>query len=129
MFLNEKRLCDTCIFMADSCHLDMCLHPMRRSNSKEGEMIDNALVWNGDCSFYTQGIPCFYELIDYSSEPKEIWNYSEQIHQELIKRFAKKGEVTKDDLAEALSQKRTSKEYPSEVFKSKTSQRLISEPT
>jgi len=115
MFLNNKRLCDTCIFMADSCHPDMCLHPLRRNNGKEGKMINNALVWNGNCSFYIRGIPCFHELIDYSDEPKEIWKYSEQVHQELMKRFAEKGGVTKNDLAGALSQKRASKKYLSEV--------------
>ena len=116
MFLNDKRLCDTCIFMADSCHLDMCLHPLRRARGKLGKMINNALVWNGDCSVYIQGKPCFYELIEYrkpkasvsianSSEPKEIWKYSEQVYQLLVRRFAESGKVAANDLAEALAQK------------------------
>ncbi|MFQ6039349.1 MAG: hypothetical protein ACE5PV_00730 [Candidatus Poribacteria bacterium] len=105
MFLNDKRLCDTCIFMADSCHLDMCLHPLRRERGKLGKMINNALVWNGNCSAYIQGKPCFYELIDYSDEPKEIWKYSEQVYQLLVRRFAESGKVTANDLAEALAQK------------------------
>jgi len=103
--------------MADSCHLDMCLHPLRRDNGREGKMIDDALIWNGNCSFYIPGIPCFYELIDYSDEPKEIWKYAEQIHQELTKLFVEKGEVTKDELVEELSQKRTSKKILTRLFK------------
>ncbi len=105
MFLNDKRLCDTCIFMADSCHLDMCLHPFRRDRGKYGKMINNTLVWNGNCSVYIQGKPCFYELIDYNDEPKEIWKYSEQVYQLLVRPFAESGKVTANDLAGALAQK------------------------
>ena len=79
-------------------------------------MINNALVWNGNCSVYMQGKPCFYELINYSDEPKEIWKYSEQIYQLLVRRFAESvpfghrrlrltGEVTANDLTKALAQK------------------------
>jgi hypothetical protein len=46
-------------------------------------------------------------LIDYSDEPKEIWKYSEQIYQSLVRRLAESGKVTANDLAEALAQKHT----------------------
>ena len=102
MFLNDKRLCDSCIFMADSCHLDMCLHPLRRDVGSSGKMIENALVWNGNCSVYIKGTPCFYLLFDSSGDFKEIEAYAEIVRLELAKRFVKKDEVTAFDLAEAL---------------------------
>lgn len=102
MFLNQKRPCDTCIFMADSCHLDMCLHPLRQDRGELGQMIEDALLWNGNCSAYIKGEPAFYILIDLSVEPKQIWNYAEQVQQKLARRFGEKGEVTDCDLAEAL---------------------------
>ncbi|MBI1923919.1 hypothetical protein HYR99_06675 [Candidatus Poribacteria bacterium] len=65
-------------------------------------MIENALLWNGNCSVYIKGEPAFYILIDFSVEPKQIWKYAEQVQQELARRFVEKGEVTVFDLAEAL---------------------------
>lgn len=65
MFLNEERLCDTCIFMADSLHSNLCLHPGRRGEDKKLRAeINNALLWNGDCPVYTQGEPVFYTVFD-----------------------------------------------------------------
>jgi len=68
-------------------------------------MINNALVWNGNCSVYIQGKPCFYDLIDYGDEPKEIWKHSEQVYQLLARRFTEIGKVTANDLTKALAQK------------------------
>jgi hypothetical protein len=65
-------------------------------------MIENALLWNGNCSAYIKGESAFYTLIDSSLEPKPIWKYSEQIQQELAHQFVEKGEVTAFDLAEGL---------------------------
>ena len=102
MFLNQKRPCDSCIFMADSCHPDMCLHPLRQDRGKLGQMVENALLWNGNCSVYSKGEPVFYTLIDLNSEAQQIWKYSEQVQQELARRFAEKGDATAFDLAKAL---------------------------
>jgi hypothetical protein len=88
--------------MADSCHLDMCLHPLRQDKGELGQMIEDALLWHGSCSVYIKGEPAFYILIDFSLEAKQIWKYSEQVQQELVRRFVEKGEVTAFDLAEAF---------------------------
>ena len=65
MLLNKERLCDTCIFMADSLHPNLCLHPGRRGDDKKlREKINNALLWNGDCPVYIQGEPVFYAVFD-----------------------------------------------------------------
>jgi hypothetical protein len=102
MFLNQKRPCDTCIFMADSCHPELCLHPLRQNKGKLGQMIEDALLWNGNCSVYIKGDPAFHTLIDLDLEPKALWKCSEQVQQELTQRFNETGEVTAGDLAEAL---------------------------
>ena len=65
MLLNKERLCETCIFMADSLHPNLCLHPGRQGkNGKLREKINNALLWNGNCPVYIQGEPVFYAVFD-----------------------------------------------------------------
>ncbi len=102
MLLNDKRPCDTCVFMADSCHEDMCLHPLRRDTGEMGKALENALLWNGDCPVTVEGEPCFYDLLDSAEDFTARRANAERVRQALAARFNQTGTVTADDLQEAV---------------------------
>jgi len=102
MLLNEQRPCDTCIFMADSCHEDMCLHPLRRDTGTMGRDLANAVLWNGHCPVTIPGEACFYALLDSADNFTARRANAECIRQELAVRFRHTAPVTSDDLRAAL---------------------------
>jgi len=105
MILNDKRLCDTCIFMADSYHFDMCLHPLRRDKGRLGEILDTAIVWNGNCPVYIEGEPCFYDLLDSADSFEDRMKNAERVRLKLAMCFGENGKVTAKDLTETLREK------------------------
>jgi hypothetical protein len=105
MLLNEKRPCDTCIFMADSCHEEMCLHPLRRDTGEMGKALENALLWNGGCPVTVPGAPCFYDLMDSADDFAARRAHAERVRQELARRFSQTGTVTADDLRAAVQRR------------------------
>ena len=70
--ISDRRLCDECIFMADTFHPDMCLHPARREPGTLGRALDEALHWNADCPVYQAGRPAFCSLLELGL-PVEEW--------------------------------------------------------
>jgi hypothetical protein len=102
MLLNDKRPCDTCIFMADSCHEDMCLHPLRRDPGAAGKALENALLWNGNCPVTMKGEPCFYGLLDSADDFAARRTNAERIRQKLTVHFNQTGTLTADDLRAAI---------------------------
>jgi len=91
--------------MADSCHFDMCLHPLRRDKGRLGKILDTAIVWNGNCPVYIEGEPCFYDLLDSADSFEDRMKNAETVRLGLVMYFWENGKVTAKDLTKALTQK------------------------
>ena len=96
--LNNECPCDKCIFMADTFHPDMCLHPARRDKGKLGKQIDYALLWNGDCPMQQVGRPAFYGLLNLNL-PVEKWELAgEHLRRKIAAHFEQEGSITPKDV-------------------------------
>ena len=96
--LNNKRPCDKCIFMADTFHPDMCLHPARCDKGKLGKKIDHALLWNGDCPVQQAGRPAFYGLLDLNL-PVEKWESAgDHLRRKIAAHFERVECITQKDI-------------------------------
>ncbi len=105
--LNDERPCDKCIFMADTFHLDMCLHPARRDEGELGKQIDYALLWNGDCPAQQVGRPVFYALLDLDLPVEEWETAGEYLRQKIAEHLEKVGGMTQKDIEEYVDAYRT----------------------
>jgi len=109
--INEKRPCDQCIFMADTFHPDMCLHPARRDPGALGDALDNALCWNAKCPVQHVGRPAFHALMDLNL-PVEEWEAAgEYLRARIAKHLQRHGSIT----AEAIENYAASYEKALEV--------------
>jgi hypothetical protein len=96
--IKDKRPCDQCIFMADTFHPDMCLHPARRDPGPLGDALDNALNWNADCPVQHVGRPVFHILMDLNL-PVEEWEVAgEYLRARIAKHLHEHGHITAADI-------------------------------
>jgi hypothetical protein len=96
--IKDKRPCDQCIFMADTFHPDMCLHPARRDPGTLGEALDKALHWNADCPVQQVGRPVFYTLLDLNL-PVEEWEAAgEYLRARIAEHIEQYGSITVEDI-------------------------------
>jgi hypothetical protein len=96
--INDKRPCDACIFMTDTFHLDMCLHPARRAPGALGDALNEALHWNGDCPMQQAGRPAFYALLDLDL-PIEEWEAAgEYLRAWIAEHLHQHGSITAEDI-------------------------------
>lgn len=96
--LNSTRPCDTCLFMADTFHPEMCLHPARRDEGELGKQLDYALLWNGDCPVQHVGRPAFYMLLDVDL-PVEAWETAgEDLRGKIAEHLERDGCMTQQDI-------------------------------
>jgi len=98
--INDKRPCDECIFMADTFHPDMCLHPARRDAGALGDALNDALLWNADCPAQQIGRPAFYALLDLDLPVEEWETAGEYLRQRIAEHLEKKGNITPEDIEE-----------------------------
>jgi hypothetical protein len=96
--IKDKRPCDYCIFMADTFHPDMCLHPARRDPGALGEALDEALHWNADCPVQHVGRPAFHALMDLNL-PVEEWEAAgEYLRARIAKHLQQQSNITSEDI-------------------------------
>jgi hypothetical protein len=96
--INDKRPCDECIFMADTFHPDMCLHPARLDSGELGDALDKALNWNANCPAQNVGRPAFYALLDLDL-PVEEWEAAgEYLRARIAKHLQKYGSISAEDI-------------------------------
>lgn len=96
--IKDKRPCDQCIFMADTFHPDMCLHPARRDPGALGDALDEALHWNADCPVQYAGRPAFYMLLDLNL-PVEEWEATgEYLRERIAEHIQQYGNITAEDI-------------------------------
>jgi hypothetical protein len=97
--INDKRPCDQCIFMADTFHADMCLHPARQDSGALGDAVEMALYWNAECPAQYAGRPAFYTLLDLNLPVKEWETVGEYLRVRIAEHIQNYGSITKEDIA------------------------------
>jgi len=96
--INAQRPCDHCLFMADTFHPDMCLHPGRRDPGALGDAIDRALLWNGACPVQQRGQPVFDTLLALHC-PVEEWEAAgEYMRVRIARHLALHQRITMEDI-------------------------------
>ncbi len=101
--IKDKRPCDQCIFMADTFHSDMCLHPARRDAGALGDALDEALHWNADCPVQHVGRPAFYALLDLNL-PVEEWEVAgEYLRARIAEHIKEYGNITAEEIAQFVA--------------------------
>lgn len=96
--INDKRPCDECIFMADTFHPDMCLHPARRDPGALGDALDAALCWSADCPVQHVGRPVFHSLLDFNLSVEEWEVAGEYLRARIAKHLQEQGNITAEDI-------------------------------
>jgi len=98
--IKDKRPCDQCIFMADTFHPDLCLHPARRDPGALGDALDEALFWNAECPKQHAGRTAFHVLMDLNL-PVEEWEAAgEYLRARIAKHLQHYGSITAEDIDE-----------------------------